>query len=227
MQPETVQQAFGLKRMPRRVGPGACQPYPAPVWLKRAMLMLLAFVAINVALAVMAFGSGKLVAEYHVNDGDYLVNVNADGHLSPPFEVSDETLVQVKMTAPVSNSWVFVEGQLLDEDLRRQLAFTEEMSYYHGRSGGESWSEGSRSDSKVFRVDKPGTYHLAVGGEAGRGNASSSARRGEPVTVRVYEDVMLARYYVLLAALGGVGLVVYLVLRGRFEAKRFGVTDDD
>ena len=80
---------------------------------------------------------------------------------SQPFEVKKSVPLEVKVTAPgLSNNWLGVSIDLVNEKTNEVIAVYAEPSYYSGTTDGESWSEGSNDQSKSTDVVEAGTYVL-------------------------------------------------------------------
>ena len=95
-------------------------------------------------------------------------SVDPSGPMDPvffsgPIEIgkSGENL-EVKLDAPVNNSWLGVEGALVSEQTGEAELFELTSSYYHGTDGGEAWSEGGRTQTIFLSGLKPGAYMLRV-----------------------------------------------------------------
>ena len=163
---------------------------------------------------------------YTAYDGDEVMSGNVPAsrylagnpaYVSEPFVISAPTIVQVEYQAFVDNSWVFVETELLDEQKETVHVWGNNISYYHGYSGGESWTEGSRYASTVFKVRKSGTYYLSIsGGEGGSGNYGTTPRK-ETITVTVKTGVVLARYFLGIMAFCGFVLFLIAWATGQFD----------
>jgi hypothetical protein len=218
---ESVRAAFKVKDMPRQTGVGAAQPFERSPERRTAVWSFFVAALLMLALAVVTLGYGRKAADFAVPPAQYLIAENPDGFVSEPFTLTKGGIVQVETSAPVDNSWVYLEIQLLNEERETLLAYTNEISYYHGYSGGESWSEGSQHDSSVFKVSTPGTYRIAVGGEGGQGNTSTAPKR-EIVKVEIYEGVVLQRYFIVLFILFLIFPIFELLRGAQFEAQRKG-----
>ena len=108
------------------------------------------------------------------------------------------------------------------------MDFSAQMSYYHGVEGGESWSEGSKRDTKVFKLKTPGDYRLLMVGQAGVDNKGSDVlRSGAKVHITISEGVELTRYYAGFGILCLLAGAVEPIRRYSFEYKRWGGEDDD
>jgi hypothetical protein len=117
----------------------------------------------------------------------------------------------------VDNAWAFVEGALVSTDHDELFEFAQELSYYHGVEGGESWSEGGPQQSVLLGRVPPGNYqlHLAVDG-------------APPVTalrVRAVEDVPRTAYFVWAFLLALIPWLISELARYRFEVRRWSESD--
>lgn len=214
---DEVADAFEMEasQLPTPIGIGACQPYDESGSRTSWMVVSLVASIVFVLLAAIAFfKSGSKAGQFLVQNSHY-----SQEYITGDFTIHDApTLCKAVFEADVNNSWVYLDVALIDEEARALFDFSAQVSYYHGVDGGESWSEGSRKKSKVFRVDKPGTYRFLVLGESDRGH---------DVTISVFEDVELMRYYVAgFAGCGGFAIIL-LILHGSFETRRWGEEDDD
>ncbi len=81
---------------------------------------------------------------------------------SDPFELEARSNLRITLEAPVSNAWVFVQGDLVNEETGLVVPFTSTIQYYSGSSGGESWSEGDQSPSVYLAAVPRGTYALRL-----------------------------------------------------------------
>src|SRR5262249_31552536 len=81
----------------------------------------------------------------------------------PPSPVSVET------SANVNNQWLGLNYALVNDETGQAFEFDREVSYYAGVEDGESWSEGSQSDTAVLPSIPSGRYFLRVEPESERG----------------------------------------------------------
>ena len=132
--------------------------------------------------------------------------------LSEPFTVAAAgNVVKLDMSSKLSNAWMTIDlGLVRDDDVDPTVVHVtdSDMSYYHGREGGESWSEGSKSASRYFVVDEPGTYRLLVRAVSGRGNQQSSTTNSEPLRIKVYDGVKRGFWFVLGMFASGIALII-------------------
>jgi len=82
---------------------------------------------------------------------------------SGPIDIKDGHLnLAVTLSAPVNNSWIGVEGALVSETTGVAELFLVESSWYHGVDGGESWSEGAKTQTVFLSAVPPGSYVLRL-----------------------------------------------------------------
>jgi hypothetical protein len=79
-----------------------------------------------------------------------------------PFTVETDGNLQVKVSAPVANSWVYFDGALINEDTGEVDDFDLEVSYYFGQDSDGSWSEGGTTAARYIPAVHPGRYTLRL-----------------------------------------------------------------
>ena len=78
---------------------------------------------------------------------------------SAPFEVKKSVPLEVTVNAQgLSNNWLGISIDLVNEKTNEVISVYAEPSYYSGTTDGESWSEGSNTQSKSTDVVDKGTY---------------------------------------------------------------------
>jgi hypothetical protein len=144
-------------------GVGAIQPWPLEAtWTSLSHWMLGALGVLCVMLFVFALRPQTVYLDQQFSSlamqagatettptGEHM-----KGFLSKPFELSGHEAVRVEFESDVSQSWAFAGGALINDASGESVPFGVESSYYSGYDDGESWSEGSRSNSDV--VSSPG-----------------------------------------------------------------------
>jgi hypothetical protein len=221
---EAVEKAFRPARplrVPKGVGP--CQPNPNSVpWvaavflLSGALLLVLVFSIVNARRQVFAksFSFPRLEAK----EASTVL-------FSDPFDLAGRSNIRIAATAPVDNGWVFVEGDLVNDETGLVQAFSLPIELYSGVDGGDSWSEGS-NEGEVFLSALPeGRYTMRLEAQWGAENASAGARGGwdSPMTVRltVEQGVWRIIHLVVLLVILLVPLGIRLVMRLLFERRRW------
>jgi hypothetical protein len=106
------------------------------------------------------------------------------------FELKGRTSnVEIKTTANVSNSWIYLNYALISQDTGQAWDFGREVSYYSGRDSDGSWTEGSGRDRVTVPSVPPGHYYLRIEPEADARHPQIS------YTVSVRRDVPVFKFY--------------------------------
>ncbi|MCZ2342679.1 MAG: DUF4178 domain-containing protein [Bacteroidales bacterium] len=177
--PTEVATAFQLSEpLPRPIGVGPNQPFPYCGIYRIAGFMFAAITLLG--LMSCSLLPDRVVAQHHFT-------VPARPRVIPPvigsttpktptptpaqsnvfftdlFHIHASENIYIAATAPeLSNSWLVVEGDLIQQETGRVQPFVAPLSYYFGTDDGESWSEGSRSHSLYLTAQPPGQYSLRL-----------------------------------------------------------------
>ncbi len=162
LKPQEVESAFQLKTplpRPGKVAPN--QPFLHKRIYKYWVLLVLGMIAVGIA--IMAISPRRKVFEQTfqlppLNSAEESQIIFSD----QPLELRAWQNVKVTAEANVDNSWVQVEGDLIDDSTNLAQGFTLLVEYYHGVDGGESWAEGGRSESTHISSLPAGRYTLAL-----------------------------------------------------------------
>lgn len=222
LEPAEVRKAFGKERMPEpRKGVGACQPMKLAIdkdvlktiSIAAFLLLLITQVVLRIADAPVAVLENTFAGAPAIGPDNQPKGIESGSFRLDRFRNS----VEVFANAPgVDNSWFELAGALINNATGETRSFTFNIEYYHGYTGGESWSEGRRNDGIVFSALPAGDYHLEM-------YPTSDPRR--PISeflVRVEQHPSLWSNFwlVLLLALAFPLITWYRV--DRFETNRWG-----
>ena len=157
---------------------------------------------------------------------------NADGtqvFFSEPFELAGRRNIRVTGESAVQTTWVYLEGDLINDETGVVQSFPIEISYYQGVDDGESWTEGDQKDSAKTSAMPAGRYVLRLEGQW------EKWQQPAVVTVAVQQNVATG-FNLLLALIAiSIGPIVMLIYHISFEHKRWsesmfsssGSGDDD
>ena len=124
-------------------------------------------------------------------------------------------------SAPVQNSWLEVEYTVTHVESRESWSISQPVEYYHGREGGESWSEGGQQSRRSLSNLPAGTYDITVSADW------SQAAIGEPASFAVsisQGPVDTGNLVVAILALLLLPLV-RIYRRWKFETRRWANSD--
>jgi hypothetical protein len=220
--PLEIWKSFNLPgRPPEPVGVFENQPAPSTVKVKQVWmpfliltLFLLGLMACN---EIVASKDPIFSASYQLSSG---APKGEASFVTDVFELQGrQSNVEIKTSANVSNSWIYLNYALINQDTGQAWDFGREVSYYSGRDSDGSWTEGSRSDAVTVPSVPSGHYYLRVEPEADA--------RHPPITysVQVRRDVPVFKFYgfALLALFLPVLYVTFKAIS--FERARWAESD--
>jgi uncharacterized protein DUF4178 len=160
--PEVIKDAFKLEEpLPSPEGIAPSQPNPnssAGTW-KWTGIWATALLFVFLAVSVMA--DKRTVLEQDVRlEPDAQSGTPSAMTFSEPFEIRKRGNVEAIVVAPVNNSWLGVQGDLVNEQTGEAVSFYDEVSYYSGSDSDGSWSEGGQTETEYLSAVAPGRYVL-------------------------------------------------------------------
>lgn len=170
---ETLRAAFRLTTpLPAPVGVYANQANP---WEERhrgvcRLFWKLAGVALLLQL-VFVFGFASMVLRHR-----FVATPSASESsvTTPEFVLRDTArTLTVRHDTNIDNNWLSLNTTLIDRNTGKAWLGVQEIAHYSGVDGGESWSEGTRGDTIVFRNVPAGTYFLDIDYELGSDRSQS------------------------------------------------------
>ena len=223
-----IEKSFSLMGLPRPSNIAPNQPYKYKwiykYWIGFVMLLLLAGF-----LALVTSGTSREVFTQTVT---FQPLPNEDGtqvFFSQPFDLAARRNIRVVAESPVDNTWVYLEGDLINDETGAVQSFPIDISYYHGVEDGESWTEGAQTDSAYTSSMPGGRYVLRLEGQWERWQ--------QPATVNVKVEQNVIHGFNLLVALIVISIapVLMLIYHISFERRRWaesmftesGSDDDD
>ncbi|NBD07648.1 MULTISPECIES: DUF4178 domain-containing protein [Corallococcus] len=189
--PARVREAFGLKAPlppPRGIAPS--QPNTRRAAMKQNILWslgwLLGLFALSAFLHARALNAQVLDLTVRL-DKNAASGTPSAMHFSEPFELTRKGNVraQVTMGHALDNSWVGVQGDLINQDTQDVVSFYEEVSYYHGSDSDGSWSEGGQQGSVFLSSLPQGRYVLRTTTSFDASLGLKAASGAAPIDYRV------------------------------------------
>lgn len=168
-----VWKAFSLPgNPPPAIGVYENQPSPLSgstkaIW--RTFCFLAAgLLAIFIYFAVTAQGRQVFSANYRFDPNGPPGRENS--FVTPVFDLDGRISdVQITTKAGVSNTWIYLNYALINDDTGQAYDFGREVSYYSGRDSDGPWTEGADHDSAAVPAVPPGRYYLRIEPESQRG----------------------------------------------------------
>lgn len=163
--PEVVKRAFGLKELPPPHGIAPSQPNPAREKMASGFTWAAIYAAALLGLYMFftIIAANKVVFDRRVDLPPGVRGGSPEAmFFSEPFEIPRGGNVRVELMSPVSNAWMGVQGDLVNEETNEITSFYTEASYYSGVDSDGSWSEGSREDTEYLSRVPSGRYTLRL-----------------------------------------------------------------
>jgi len=223
-----IEKAFAVKDLPRPSNIAPNQPYKHKWVYKYWIAFILLLLVVGMGTFLIS-GSTKEVFTQTVTLPPL---PNADGtqvSFSQPFELAGRRNIRIVGESPVQNTWVYLEGDLINDETGVVQSFPIDISYYQGVEDGESWTEGGQTDSAYTSAMPAGRYILRLEGQWERWQ--------QPATVSIRIEQNVTHGFNLLIALivlsiGPIAMAIYHIgfERRRWSESMFtesGSDDDD
>jgi len=223
-----IEKTFGVKGLPRPSNIAPNQPYKYK-WIYKYWLAFLAVLFVAGLISVVTSGLPQEAFEQVVT---FQPLPNEDGtqvFFSQPFELKGRRNIRITGESPVDNTWVYLEGDIINDETGVVQSFPIDISYYHGVEDGESWTEGSQNDSAYTSSLPAGRYVLRLEGQWEHWQQPAS------VSIKIHQNV--THGFNFLVALVAISVIPVLmgIYHISFERRRWsesmftesGSDDDD
>ena len=138
---------------------------------------------------------------------------------SDPFALKGGRNIKVAAYSGVDNTWLYIEGDLINDETDDVQSFSLPVEYYHGVDDGESWSEGSQDPGIHLSALPAGQYVLRL--------EAQWERWQQPATVRIQIEQGVPRIAHLLVAMLFVSLIPLFVAIHQFSFEKRRWADSD
>lgn len=211
---EEVEEVFGISGLPRPWGIAPNQPFTGQFYYTwGALPLLLLFV---VAIFMIPFtGISNTVLNQNITLPPLVNATTAQVAFSQPFDLKANRNVRITASAPVNNSWVDLDVDLINEQSQEVESIGIPIEFYSGVDGGESWSEGGQFQNLTISSLPAGKYTLRVEGTWQNWQAQM------PVQIKVDQGVNRGVNFVCALLLLLLVPVIGLIRKMTFESKRW------
>ena len=217
-----IWKTFGLSGQPDRAG-GVYENQPSPhqgqagaMW-SMYWWMMAALAAIVLYFMVMSRREVVWAEQRTFSTGAR----GEPSFVTPVFELQGHTSnAQIYIQTDLDNNWAYFNLALINQDTGRAWDFGREVSYYYGNDGGESWTEGGRSDSVTLPSIPPGHYYLRIEPEMDAKLPSSMS-----YYVSIRRDVPTYAFFLIAAVLLIIPPILAAMRIGSFETARWRESD--
>ena len=209
-----IEKSFGVSGLPRPSNIAPNQPYKH-WWIYKYWLAFIAVLLLAGLIAFATSGSSKEVFSQTVN---FQPLPNEDGtqvFFSEPFELQGRRNIRIVGESPVQNTWVYLEGDLINDATGTVQSFPIDISYYQGVEDGESWSEGGQTESAYTSAMPAGRYILRLEGQWERWQQPAT------VSIKVEQNVTHGLNFLIALIVLSVAPVLMVIYHIGFERRRW------
>ena len=212
-----LEKAFGITGLPRTSKIAPNQPFlHKKVYKYWGLLLLIAFV---LGVIVLATSSRTKVFEQTFALQPVANSEGTQVLFSEPFQLKGRKNIRVTGRSSVDNTWLYVEGDLINNETGDVQTFSLPVEYYHGVDDGESWSEGSQSPSTHLSALPAGQYVLRL--------EAQWERWQQPAALGVRIDQGVPRVLHLFLAMLFISIIPVIVALYQFSFARRRWADSD
>jgi hypothetical protein len=209
-----VEKAFGVSDLPGTWSVAPNQPWPHKTFLRYSWLMVLALIIVGIVMIPL----GSITSTVTTQDITLppMANEQADQTaFSTPFDLKGSRNVRITASAPVDNSEVALDFDLVNEQNSEVESFPLDISFYKGVEDGEAWTEGGQSSEADLSAVPAGKYSMRVSGNW------SNWQQPMPVKIVVEQNVLRGVNFWLCFILLSIIPVLTLFRKWSFESRRW------
>ncbi len=209
-----IEKAFSVSSLPRPSNVAPNQPYKH-WWVYKYWLLFIGVILLAGFFTLVLSGSTKEVFSQNVTLPPL---PNADGtqvFFSEPFELAGRRNIKIIGESAVQNTWVYLEGDLINDETGVVQSFPIDISYYQGVEEGESWSEGGQKDSAYTSAMPGGRYILRLEGQWEKWQQPAA------IAIRIEQNVTHGFNLILALIALSIGPIVMGIYHISFEHKRW------
>ncbi len=182
---QEVQTAFQItKPMPTQKGVAPNQPSKIGALSSSLRRYFFLFATILCALQALHLFLAK---KEQVYQGNFIYRANDPEKvkISPSFELKyGRANVDFQLYAPLTDSWLEIGVDLINEKTGVSYEFQQGIEYYSGTDSDGPWTSGERQTHVILSAIPAGTYHLVIeasGPALGVSSASAALSEGESI----------------------------------------------
>jgi len=212
-----IEKTFGIRGLPHPSTVAPNQPFTHKAVYKYWALLLIATVVFGAF--IMAAGERRKVFESSYRLEPLKSADDSQVIFADPFDLKGGQNIRVTASSNVDNSWLYVEGDLIDEATGLVQSFSVPVEYYYGSDSDGSWSEGGQSSDVHLSALPAGKYSLRLEAEWEKWQAPAT------LSIRVEQGVPRVAHLALALALISIFPLAVVIYHFSFEQKRWKDSD--
>jgi uncharacterized Zn finger protein (UPF0148 family) len=209
-----IEKAFSVSGLPRPSNVAPNQPYKH-WWIYKYWVAFILLALVLGFITLIFSGSSKEVFAQTVTLPPLPNEDGTQVYFSEPFELAGRRNIKILGESQVQNTWVDLEGDLINDETGVVQSFPIEISYYQGVEDGESWSEGGQRDEAYTSALPAGRYILRLEGQW------EKWQQPAVVAVKVEQNVTHGFNLLLVVIALSVGPIIMIIYHIGFERRRW------
>jgi hypothetical protein len=149
--------------------------------------------------------------------GEEAANEKTQVIFTDPIELNGSRNIRVTGSSNVDNNWVYVAGDLINDETGFVQSFELPIEYYYGVEDGESWSEGDREQSVYLPAVPGGRYTMRLEAQWENSNPAATPQ----LTLRLEQGVPRIMNMILLLVALSILPVLAAIRHFSFERRRW------
>ncbi|HLM59338.1 MAG TPA: DUF4178 domain-containing protein [Pyrinomonadaceae bacterium] len=209
-----VEKAFNVSDFPKPFSVAPNQPPPDGFYIKWGFAMLGILIIVGILMIPLSGFSSTPLSQQIILPP--MVNATTpQTAFSQPFELKGNRNLRITATAPVSNSFVELDVDLINEQNNEIESVSIPIEYYTGTDSDGSWSEGGQTQDATLSSLPAGKYTLRVEG------TWQNFQQEMPVSVKVEQNINRGVNFCLAFCVLALLPILGLIRRWMFETKRW------
>ena len=215
--PKEICESFGVSPIKKEPLKHPLKPLKAPILktVSEVSIIFFAIVLFLIAITNVKNRDRVVAKDYFDTNSTQSVKI-VDFNISHP-----EHLVELSIHTNLNNDWIDYDISVEDANKTEIFSTEDELSYYYGYEGGESWSEGSLDDKIYFKVPEAGSYRLIISSPPHKKVVTSHIEIKEGVIRTLYLWALVVFYLFM--------FIIYWLVLWAYESSVWSevVEDDD
>ena len=212
-----VMKAFGMQTAPGKIGTGIVQPFFVNL---RNLSLVFCSVAVLIFVTHLLIYNNR-TAQTVLDETFTISEQNNKEFVSRPFALDGGSApLTVNVSSDIDNSWLNVQVALVNEKTNEEVYANKDVEFYHGYEGGESWSEGGRSETLQLCGVTAGKYHLLVTPMWAPENNSNNYMQVRAV----WNEPSMWNVWFPILTMAGIWIALFF-LNSNYEKKRWSESD--
>lgn len=209
-----VEKIFGISGLPKPWSVGPNQPFTGQFYYTWGLLPLVLLFLVAIFMLPLT-GVSSTVLNQQITLPPMVNATTPQIAFSNPFDIRPNRNVKISASAPVDNSFVELDVDLVNDQSQEIESVTIPIEYYTGTGSDGAWSEGGQSEDATISSLPGGKYTLRVEG------TWQNTTQPMPVSVRVEQNVVRGVNFVCALIVLAIVPIIGIVRKFIFESARW------